>query len=83
MTLRKPENRDPSGVLQKLENREPSGTLQKPENRHPGGTLQNLENRDPSGTLKIPGIIYKSFSFKICKLNMKCKYFQKLEIQIV
>ena len=67
-----PENRDPSVTLRKPENREPSGTLQKQENRHPGGTLQNPENRDPSGTLKKPGIIYKSISFKICKVNMKC-----------
>ena len=68
MAHRKTETRDPSGTLQKSENRDPSGTLRKP------------ENRDPSGTLKNPGIIYKSISFKICKVNMKCKYFQKLEI---
>ena len=68
MAHRKTETRDPSGTLQKSENRDPSGTLRKP------------ENRDPSGTLKNPGIVYKSISFKICKVNMKCKYFQKLEI---
>ena len=52
------------------------GTLQKPENRDPGGTLQKPGNWDPKKT----GIIYKSISFKISKVNMKCKYFQTLEI---
>ena len=66
-------------TLPKPENWDPSGTLQKPENRNPSGTLPKPENRDPSGTLKKPGIIYKSISFKICKVNMKCKYFQKLK----
>ena len=67
-------------AYRKTGTRDPSGTLQKPENRDPSGTLQKPENRDPSGTLKKLGIIYKSISFKICKVNMKCKYFQKLEI---
>ena len=64
------------GTLQKPKNRDPSGTLQKPENRDPGGTLQKPGNWDPKKT----GIIYKSISFKISKVNMKCKYFQTLEI---
>ena len=46
-----------------------------PENRDPGP----YKNRK-TGTLKKPGIIYNSISFKIYKVNMKCKYFQKLEI---
>ena len=70
----------PSGTLAgPYENRK-TGNLQKPENRDPSGTLRKPENRDPSGTLKKLGIIYKSISFKTCKVNMKCKYFQKLEI---
>ena len=56
-TLRKPEIRDPSGVLQKPENRDPTKTgklgpqrdPRKPENQDSRGTLQKLENRDPSG----------------------------------
>ena len=79
-TLQKPENRDPSGTLQKPENRDPSRTLQKPKNRDPSETLRKPKNRNPSGTLKKPGIIYNSISFKICQVNMKYKYFQKLEI---
>ena len=43
------------------------------------GKLGPYENRE-TGTLKNPGIIYNSISFKIYKVNMKCKYFQKLEI---
>ena len=41
-SLRKPENRDPSGTLRKPENRDPSGTLQKPENRDPKKTRNYL-----------------------------------------
>ena len=68
-------NRKTGTLAGPYENRK-TGTLQKPENRD----LQKPENRDPSWTLKKLRVIYKSISFKICKVNMKCKYFQKLEI---
>ena len=48
-------------------------------NRKTGTLAGPYENRE-TGTLKKPGIIYNSISFKIYKVNMKCKYFQKLEI---
>ena len=67
-------------AYRKTGTQDPSEALPKPVNRDHGGTLQNPKTRDPSGTLKKPGIIYKSIFFKICKVNMKCKYFQKLEI---